>query len=177
MKPRPWWKVIDWRIVLLTGIPAWLLIGGGIAIMQSKRSKPPIVVTPPAPPTVPSLIQSTEVLPAPRAVLEIVAAPHSVSFEVVVAPREVLADPARLDVARLASFAEKIWRSQFATPAAPGAVAKPALPKGVPDGCKSYGTSLHFVKSPVEAFKQGAKEDKLVFILHLAGNIEDDGFT
>ena len=58
---------------------------------------------------------------------------------------------------------------------APGPAAAPADP--VPEGCKLHGTAVHFVKSPVEAFKQAAKRDKLVFVLHLSGNIEDDGFT
>jgi len=33
------------------------------------------------------------------------------------------------------------------------------------------------VKSTLEAAKQAKAADKLVFVLHLSGNIEDPGFT
>jgi hypothetical protein len=53
------------------------------------------------------------------------------------------------------------------TPAAPGA----APPRG------KYGTQVDFVDDPAAAAKKAAKDDKLLFILHIAGNFEDSGFT
>lgn len=44
-------------------------------------------------------------------------------------------------------------------------------------GCKTFETYLAFRKSPAEALKLAKRDDKLVLMLHLAGNIEDDGFT
>jgi hypothetical protein len=41
----------------------------------------------------------------------------------------------------------------------------------------NLGTPIHFVADPPEAFKQAKKENKLVFILHLSGNFEDQCFT
>jgi len=44
-------------------------------------------------------------------------------------------------------------------------------------GNRTFGTSLEWVETPSEAAKQAAKEQKLVFVLHVSGHFEDDGFT
>jgi hypothetical protein len=70
-------------------------------------------------------------------------------------------------------------------------VAKPApvepeLPKDLvekkaPATCKPptalLGTSVEFVDNPATAARTAAREDKLLFILHVSGNFEDPGFT
>jgi hypothetical protein len=43
--------------------------------------------------------------------------------------------------------------------------------------CSRYGTAVDFVDSPAEAARKALKEHKLVFVLHVAGNFEDDKFT
>jgi hypothetical protein len=43
--------------------------------------------------------------------------------------------------------------------------------------CQRYGTSVDFVDSPTEAAARALKDNKLVFVLHVAGNFEDDKFT
>jgi hypothetical protein len=43
--------------------------------------------------------------------------------------------------------------------------------------CEGQGTSLTFAENSTEAFKQAAKTGKLVFLLHISGNFEDDKFT
>ena len=45
------------------------------------------------------------------------------------------------------------------------------------DGCQTFQTAVRFVKSPTEAMRRAREEDKLVYVLHLAGNLEDPGFT
>jgi len=40
-----------------------------------------------------------------------------------------------------------------------------------------HGTSLDFVDDPAAAAEKALKENKLLFILHVAGNFEDDKFT
>jgi len=44
-------------------------------------------------------------------------------------------------------------------------------------GCQTHDTAVRFVKSPIEAMSRARREDKLVCVLHLSGNLEDDGFT
>jgi hypothetical protein len=70
----------------------------------------------------------------------------------------------------------------------PVVVAKP-LPKAKPAGtcdpngkttCSAtgdYGTTVHFVDTPKIAAEQAAKEEKLVFVLHVSGDFEDPRFT
>ena len=181
MNPRPWWKIVDWRIVLAVAVPVWALLGGAIYFLSGKPEKPQIVNGPPTPPVSPIPIptQPVEILPAPRGIREVVIAPRLFVTEVAAAPREVKLDPAL--VPTLVALADELVRNfrvaNMAKVTANTVVAEKAEPKGTPENCKTYGTAIHFVKSPVEAFKLAPKQDKLVFIIHLAGNIEDDGFT
>ncbi len=163
MYPRSWWKIVDWRIVLAVGVPAWLLVGGVLTLALSKRDKT-TVADKIALPSVPKRVQPTEIVAAPREIRPVV--------EVTSAPREILIDPAV--VTALSDSFRKFLAS--ATPQ-PAVAALPPRAKLIPDGCQAYGTAVHFVKSPVEAFQEAANREKLVFILHLSGNIEDDGFT
>jgi hypothetical protein len=43
--------------------------------------------------------------------------------------------------------------------------------------CDTYGTSVNFMRSPAAAARKAAKEDKLLFTLHVSGNFEDPKFT
>jgi len=47
----------------------------------------------------------------------------------------------------------------------------------LPPGCQRYRTAVNFYDSPSEARKKALEEDKLVFVLHVAGNFEEPGFT
>lgn len=47
-----------------------------------------------------------------------------------------------------------------------------------PDGgCAAHGTTIDFHDTPNDAAKIAAKEEKLVFILHVSGNFEAPRFT
>ncbi|MGF1578143.1 MAG: hypothetical protein ACFCD0_02140 [Gemmataceae bacterium] len=43
--------------------------------------------------------------------------------------------------------------------------------------CKTFGTTVQFVKTPSLAAQRAAKEEKLVFVLHVSGKFEDPQFT
>jgi hypothetical protein len=43
--------------------------------------------------------------------------------------------------------------------------------------CQGFGTSVAFVDSPTKAAALALKEQKLLFVLHVAGNFEDHKFT
>jgi hypothetical protein len=43
--------------------------------------------------------------------------------------------------------------------------------------CGKFGTQVNFVDTPSEAARQAAKEQKLVFVLHVSGLFEDPRFT
>jgi hypothetical protein len=67
--------------------------------------------------------------------------------------------------------------------------AKPAEPempkvlveKKAPEVCKPptslLGTSVEFVDNPATAARTAAREEKLLFVLHVSGNFEDPAFT
>jgi hypothetical protein len=40
-----------------------------------------------------------------------------------------------------------------------------------------YGTQVDFIDDPTEAAKLALDQKKLLFVMHIAGNFEDNGFT
>jgi len=52
----------------------------------------------------------------------------------------------------------------------------PAAAKAAPV-CSHYGTAVTFFENPPDAFRQAAKENKLVLMVHLSGNFDDPAFT
>jgi hypothetical protein len=63
-----------------------------------------------------------------------------------------------------------LWAALLGGPA--GAADTPPKP-----GCGKFGTQVEFVATPSEAARQAAKEEKLVFVLHVSGHFEDPRFT
>lgn len=51
------------------------------------------------------------------------------------------------------------------------------LPKNEFVDCAAIGTDVKFMKEPTEAFARARTERKLVFVMHLSGNLEDKEFT
>lgn len=43
--------------------------------------------------------------------------------------------------------------------------------------CAQIGTEVRFLKDPAAAFQRAAAEKKMVFMMHLSGNLEDKDFT
>jgi hypothetical protein len=60
----------------------------------------------------------------------------------------------------------------------PAVPAEPVPPEPAgPARSERLGTAIDFVWSPTVAFARAEREQKLVMVLHLAGNFEDCGFT
>jgi hypothetical protein len=51
----------------------------------------------------------------------------------------------------------------------------PASPP--PAACSNLGTQITFLSHPPDAFRQAARANKLVLMVHLSGNFEDQAFT
>jgi len=126
-------------------------------------------------------VEVTQTLPDPLPV-EVEKAP-----EVFPPPKRVEEPVKKLDPAvtkALADGGKLVLQAIFAgkgeddrplvDPPAQDAVAKV---KKIPDGCKTYETAIHFMKNLETAQKKAKADDRLVFVLHLSGNIEDPGFT
>jgi hypothetical protein len=56
-------------------------------------------------------------------------------------------------------------------------LAADVTPKKAEGTCGGYGTAVDFVGAPSEAARKAAKEEKLVFVLHVSGHFEDPRFT
>jgi hypothetical protein len=60
---------------------------------------------------------------------------------------------------------------------ADSAVLQLAAAQGKGTTCQQYRTAVNFYDSPAEANKKAREDGKLVFVLHVAGNFEEPGFT
>ncbi len=47
----------------------------------------------------------------------------------------------------------------------------------VAPSCQRFGTAVDFLSDPTEAARQAGKTKKLLFVLHVSGNFENDRFT
>jgi len=143
----------------------------GVVVWQKFTPKPvaaaPVGLTPtPTPPPV-EVAKAPEVLPPPRPAEEAVK-----KLDPVVT--KALADGGKLVLQSLFAGKGEDDRPLVDPPAQEG-VAK--VKKPIPDGCKTYETAVHFVKNLETAQKKAKADGRLVFVLHLSGNIEDPGFT
>ncbi len=95
------------------------------------------------------------------------------------------AEPAREEVAAAPEPPKPAPESPKAAPA-PAApvktqpvvhVPEPEVFKAQAPVCQQYGTKVDFYDSPADAARMAQKEQKLLFVLHVAGNFEEPGFT
>ncbi len=164
MSHRPrvrWWQLIDWRVVAAAGLPVWAAVIGFVVWDKARPATPAAVAALPTPAvTVPVALP--------------MAAPAEGQTEppdsrVIVVPYPV---PQPVKAVRPARDVPFWLRDESGEP--------PALEPETADpdaGCQTHGTAVKFVKSPTEAMSRARREDKLVCVLHLSGNLEDDGFT
>jgi hypothetical protein len=166
--------MIYWPAVTLTGnICLWLMIGGIVVAMccgkrptkpseeqfnnrsESVAVAPTVSEPPPIVDTADTMSRNDITANAePPSAAEATSA--SAPVAAVAPPRPELIDP----------FADD-------TPA-PAPNVKRA--RGAP-ACKRYGTAVDFVDNPTDAAQQALREKKLLFVLNVAGNFEDDKFT
>ncbi len=62
-------------------------------------------------------------------------------------------------------------------PACAGNTCKPEPALERPAERESFGTTVQFVRNPLEAARLATAERKLTFLLHVSGNFEEAGFT
>jgi hypothetical protein len=129
-----------------------LLVIVGITLLSARqRSVPPVALAQPAP----FFIAPAE-KPAPMAALP--------------APPALPQPPVALVAAPIRELAVAAPLQQIAPIEAPPAAPQPAA-------CSTLGTQITFLSHPPDAFRQAARENKLVLMVHLSGNFEDQAFT
>ncbi len=175
MTARPrgrWWRVIDWRIVAAAGVPVWAAAVGLVVWDKARHrlrpAEPAAVAAAPAPAEkAPAASPPAEARPAP-------AAPQPPPVVVVPVIVPDLARPAAPVPNRPFWLRENTAEEPVQEAGESAARDLGEQPVG---GCKTFGTTVRFVKSPTEAMDRARAEDKLVYVLHLSGNLEDEGFT
>jgi hypothetical protein len=161
-----WWRLVDWRVVAAAGLPVWAAVIGFVA--WDKAHPRADSATPAAVTSLPTLAVTAPVaLPTPAPSDDQQAG--SPDSRVIVVPYPVTRPVKAVRPARDVPF----WlRDESGEP--PALESENADPDA---GCQTHGTAVKFVKSPTEAMSRARREDKLVCVLHLSGNLEDDGFT
>ena len=147
---KPWWKVIDWRLVAAVLLPLWAFLFG---VMVPRKAATAVVLSPPeAPPVVTSSFGET--IPMPREIVLRAAEPVVVP---VVVPVPVPAEQAAAKPAEFQLPASELFAS--------------------PDKCKTFGTKVRFHSGPADAIAEAKSSKKLLFVLHISGHFDDPGFT
>jgi hypothetical protein len=59
----------------------------------------------------------------------------------------------------------------------PGKPARKVVDRRIFQDCQQIGCDVLFMRDTVEAFKRAREEKKMVFMVHLSGNLEDPDFT
>ena len=183
MKPRPrWWRLINWRIVALAAVPAWLLAGVAVAKHLPRAdvpvpelpptAKPPETARPtPAPPTgngpTASLLGPLLWSGLTASLLDPRSKPFADVPPLPVGPFAcILTDPANESAGEA-----KVFRR---------ARGGPPLPNGPPEvieGRPTFGTFIGWRKNPADAMTHAGANGKLALILQVAGNLEDPWFA
>jgi hypothetical protein len=155
---RPFWKLIDWRLVAAVGLPIWAFVIGMLVTWKpAAHGSPPPALAVTAGPT--ELPQTVELAPAPREVV--------VRSEIVPLPIVVPVLPAEpVEVAE-------------GTPAAPTEPEFTLPPSEfIPaDRCQTFDTKVRFHAGLPEAVAEANTSKKMLFVLHISGNFDDPGFT
>jgi len=145
---KPFWKLIDWRIVAACGLPVWAFLLGmllsprpaWLAQAASTTSEPE---------------HGVAIAPMPREIVIRQTEPEVVSVPLVV---PVPIEP----IGFVAAAADNKLPASELLPA---------------DRCKTYDTKLRFHPTLADAADEARKERKMLFVLHISGDFEDPGFT
>lgn len=148
---KPFWKLIDWRLVAACGLPVWAFLLG---MLLSPR---PAWLAHAAPAMGGEPETGVAIAPMPREIVVHQTDPVVVSVPLVV-PVPVPTEP----IGFVAAAADnKLPASEL-------------LPL---DRCKSYDTKLRFYPTLADAADEARKARKMLFVLHISGDFEDPGFT
>ncbi len=174
---------VYWSAVLGTALVSVLAVGGLIAALFLRSHAPAVVVAAP---------QSVTAAPAAPAVVAHgpIALPPSIPQPSLAPPAEIAAPTPLLSagsaVVQAGWVGEPVAKSSPA-PAAPSPEPAETAPASVcalgpttqasQPAYETFGTRIHFLSSPEAAAQQALRENKLLFVLHIAGNFEDDKFT
>jgi hypothetical protein len=167
--------VIRWLPVTAAGVVCALLLGVLLLLLRHRRpdaeSLVADAVVPPSRLTQPN---SPPLSQTPRS-----EGPNSTTVPAAPPERASVTEPSGTALAQCETAQPPTEGPTAALPADP--TAKPGKTTEPPaEVCAvdhRYGTSVDFVDDPTAAADKARKERKLLFVLHVAGNFEKEGFT
>lgn len=161
-----------WQWAVIAGSSAWALTVMTIALCASGSESPQPI------PEAPSIIATAPAAIAAEQPIEAAEFGRRPS-EPMLASRTRPAVEEEAPMLEIAAAAPPVVE-----PSRPEAapVVEPRRPRKTIDlnvyaNCAAIGTDILFVKDPPEAFRRAKAENKLVYMMHLSGNLEDPGFT
>jgi hypothetical protein len=183
-------RQVPWMWIAVGGSVGWVIVVLVVAILTWRQEqslevdgKPPprpIAVDGPAADALPQLVAAKPVV---AEIAERMPAPVAPGPKLVrkVKPNDADEAPPAIDIV-----------PDDLKPALPVAAPAPAPPPPAPAArnaafkevdtkvyvdCQQVGTNVLFMRDPLQASQRAAKEKKLMFVVHLSGNLEDPGFT
>jgi hypothetical protein len=162
-RPKP--PLVFWKPVIATAITSLVFVAGFVIVMRhfptaahARAHKPkPALST-----ALPVLASGTNTSVDPDAIVTITLPPQprpDVRFETI--------QDAAVPVSQLLDGEKPVECKACAA-----ARAQTSGPSG-----GRYGTQVDFIDDPIEAARMALDQKKLLFVLHIAGNFEDNAFT
>jgi hypothetical protein len=149
---KPFWKLVDWRLVAACGLPIWAFLFGMLISSRANR----VGATPPDAASAFASFDGLPEAPMPREIVIREADPRVVSVPIVL-PVPVAPEP--IGVVR--AVENQLPASEL-------------LPA---DRCKTFATKILFHPTLADAAEEARKSKKMLFVLHISGDFDDPGFT
>jgi len=171
-------RVSRWVVGMVWSVFAGLMVAGflvgGWLVDQIARARPP-QASAAAARTEPEALAIVRKLPS----LPAEDAPAPPAARPAVAPEALVESVASAAPVTLEPSGTNVARPAQPAPARPAPAVACAEQGGAcaVAGAGKYGTSVDFVADPGEAARRALKEKKLLFVMHISGNFEDDQFT
>jgi len=188
---QPWYKCVQWGRVAALGIPVWATAIGFVAWHKLHQSAESVAIVAMVPPqaNVPELgIDAPAVhLGKYEPELPLTFVPTNVAYKQVAGALKPEPMREALDPGIAEAMADG-FKQLFTIVLSNRGGDNPQRREGekpqaapiervLPTGFKSHGTQIGFARSYDLAAATASKQKKLIFMLHLSGNIESDGFT
>ena len=153
---QPFWKVIDWRLVAACGLPVWAFIFGLIVAPRAAR----VAQASPAETSSATSAGTGGVAEAPM-------------------PREIVVRTGETEVVSVPVVVPVPVPGESVPVTAPVAAnfQLPASELVAGDRCKTFDTKVRFHPTLADAADEAKKGKKMLFVLHLSGDLDDPGFT
>jgi hypothetical protein len=149
-------RLVYWPPVLAAAAASLLMIGGVAWLLSASAPRANAGAAPELALNIPGAEETKPVTSAPQPVVSVKEEPKPV---VESKPVEEALPPAAAASTESAPVEGKL----------PAVECKPPT--------ELLGTSVEFVDNPTLAARTAAREDKLLYVLHVSGNFEDPGFT